>query len=117
MNLTRPHVDYDVDAGTWLLLEDWSGRINGWSGEIPAGFRYDLSSIPRLLWPLIGPHELSVVAPLIHDWLYRTQTVTRRNADRVFRLTMRDQGVGPCRRKAAWLAVRVFGWAAWRKHR
>jgi hypothetical protein len=41
--------------------------------QIPAGFVFDLASVPRVLWWLIAPFELSIVAPLIHDWLYRVE--------------------------------------------
>lgn len=111
----RPHTDYDVRQRTWVLLTDWEGRVNGWAGRIPAGFLFDLASIPKPLWVLLGPHELSVLAPLVHDWVYRTHPLgmTRSEADRLFLLAMTDEGVGRFRRRAAWLAVRLFGWFAW----
>ena len=34
------------------------------------GFRFDLASIPRVFWFLVSPFELSIAAPLLHDFLY-----------------------------------------------
>src|SRR5262245_36601581 len=39
---------------------------------VPAGFRFDLSTVPRAFWFLIAPFELSIVAPLLHDFLYES---------------------------------------------
>jgi hypothetical protein len=83
------------------LLEDWS--------VIPKGFRSDLASIPRCLWWLIAPFELSIQAPLLHDYLYKRGRLRRRVVDRVFLGLMESEGVPRWRRNAAYLAVRLFG--------
>jgi hypothetical protein len=93
---------------------------------VPAGFRFDLSTVPRALWWLIAPFELSVAAPLLHDFLYLhrgkppagsvkpPRTYTRAEADRIFFEIMRAEGVSPWRRMLGYLAVRVFGRRDWR---
>ena len=93
---------------------------------VPAGFRFDLSSVPRVFWSLIAPFELSIAAPLVHDFLYRhggkppegsvapPRAYTRAEADRTFRAMMEAEGVSAWRRTAAYLAVRAFGGRAWR---
>jgi hypothetical protein len=85
--------------------------------RIPAGFRYDLASIPRWLWPIIAPHELSLIAPLAHDWLYRNHDAryTRPEADNLFRDLMRRERVPKWRRASAYAAVRAFGAQAWER--
>lgn len=40
---------------------------------------------------------------------------TRKNADRLFARIMREAGMSKRRRRAAYLAVRMFGWVAWRR--
>ena len=87
---------------------------------VPAGFEFDLSSVPRVFWPLIAPFELSIVAPLVHDFLYRTggqlpaRSYTRAEADGLFRRIMREENVPAWRSTLAYLAVRAFGRGSWR---
>lgn len=98
--------------------------------HIPAGFRTDFASIPRILWSLIPPQGRHAKAAVIHDWLYvnaptvttrwrfgRTErTLTRREADGVFRRVMKESGVG-WKRWVMWLGVRLGGWAGWHQRR
>ena len=101
-------------TGYWQTTAPWQLGINGHLISVPEGFKFDIASIPRVLWPLIGPMELGLPAPLAHDFFYRFRDVSRRVADRLFRQVMRAEGVGWCRRWLGWLAVRVFGWFAYR---
>lgn len=126
------YVTYDVALGLWKLLRRFV-YVGGVFGkaiyiEVPEGFKFDLASIPRVFWRLIAPFELSVAAPLVHDYLYRykgfwalgKQDLTRAECDRVFFNIMTEEGVVAWRRYFAYWAVRVFGgitWErAWRPH-
>ena len=115
----------------WRLESDYhyTDVATGETREItvPAGFIFDLSSVPRLLWWLIAPFDLSVVAPLMHDFFYRyggnpppgsvvpPHDYTRAEVDRMFRNIMEAEQVAPWRRVLGYLAVRVFGFWAWRR--
>ncbi len=116
-----PEVTYVVHERAWTLTECFWCRIDKRTVlRIPAGFSFDLSSIPRLFWGLLAPNELGIAPPLVHDRLYRDHTVDgrtfkRREVDNLFRLLMDREGVWWWRRWAAWLAVRGFGWLAWRR--
>jgi hypothetical protein len=111
----------------WRLESEYTYRDGETSITIPAGFVFDLSSVPRPFWSLIAPFELSIVAPLVHDVLYRhggklpagwvspPRTYTRAEVDRMFRLIMEAEDVSPWRRLLAYWAVRLFGRYAWRK--
>lgn len=46
---------------------------NGRIITIPEGFEWDLSSVPRLLWPILPPDGDHEIAALIHDYLYRVR--------------------------------------------
>jgi len=86
--------------GSWELLEDFACAVVVHPGDgaleilVPAGFRYDLASVPRFLWRLIAPFELGLAAATVHDWLYRnggvvrsrTWRLTRAESDWVFRI-------------------------------
>lgn len=83
--------------------------------EIPAGFRSDLASVPRLVWALVSPWDIALEA-LFHDLLYQQQIVKRRVADQTLLSMMEDRRVPWLVRWTVYLGVRVGGWAAWRKH-
>ena len=116
-----------VGGRNWRLEAEFWFPDEGRVITVPKGFLFDLSSVPRFLWWLIAPFELSVVAPLIHDFLYRyggrpppgsvepPYAYTRVEVDRVFRRIMEAEKVAAWRRVLGYLAVRVFGLWAWRK--
>lgn len=130
--MTPPFVTYDAHKGVWLLEHDFASRPTSFPEgviPIPASFECDLSSVPRLLWPLASSFELSIGGPLTHDWLYRHRgsvsvhldgmsapiphTFSRANADRFFLDYMKEEGVVWWKRQLAYRAVRWFGGAAW----
>ena len=100
--------------GYWVLSDPWQCGIDGHLIKIPAGFKFDIASIPRVFWPIAGPLSLSLPAPLAHDFFYRFRDVDRKTADRLFRRIMMVEGVGWVRRWVGWGAVRLFGWFAYR---
>jgi len=128
-DMVRPETDvawitYSVPRRKWRLQCDYAHRdlIRMREILVPAGFEYDLASIPRQLWWAIGPHELSAEATLIHDYLYRYRghppigaPYTRLEADQLFLAMMRDWGVSKHKRLAAYHAVRAFGAPHWAK--
>jgi len=111
--------------GAWVLEAAYGYDDVGTRLTVPAGFRFDLASVPRLFWPLVAPFELSIAAPLLHDFLYRhagapppgaalpARRYARRDADRLFREVMAAEGVAAWRRYAAWAAARAFGAPSW----
>ncbi len=115
-----PRITYDVKKKIWITLYDFSHEVDEYyTITIPKGFEFNLASVPRFLWVLIPPFELSISAPLVHDYLYRNKGKTdqrsyiRAEADRMFETLMEREGVVLWKRKAAYLAVRVFGWVTW----
>ena len=97
---------------------------------VPEGLAHDFATIPRPLWALISPLDLGL-ASVFHDYIYSAagKVVTFRweptgwaaqhrpwsriHADELFARIMREQGVPKWRRRAAYLAVRVFGRKHW----
>ena len=125
--LAAPLVTYVGPGNRWRLEEAYSYQDGPTRIIVPAGFLFDLASIPRIFWWLIAPFELSVAAPLLHDFLYHhrgdlppgtvepSRPYTRLEADRLFRTVMETEGVPAWRRTLAFLAVRGFGWLGWRR--
>jgi len=110
------------DDDTWTLEREFSIASRGYQLVVPGGFRFDLASIPRALWSLEAPFELSIAAPLIHDWGYRhggvfdcapRTTFTRADVDAFFLDIMQQRGVSWLRRNVAYRVVRAFGAKAW----
>jgi len=123
--LPAPILTYISHRNRWRLETAYSYRDGHTTIIVPEGFVFDLSSVPRLLWWLIAPFELSVAAPLIHDFLYENggapqgailppRTYSRAQTDQLFRSIMEREGVPGWRQWVGYAAVRIFGGLAWR---
>lgn len=120
MKLPPVYVTYDSRRKVWVLMFPYVIVLRGGiTVSIPQNFEFDLASIPRIIWPIIGSFELSLVAPLVHDYFYQFQgepvhhvsavKVDRKLADTVFLELMLQEGITPWKAKAAYHAVRMFG--------
>jgi len=133
LRLPPVYVTYVTLQRTWTLVDTYRLTLpiderNAVAFEIPMGFDFDLASIPRFIWPLISSFELSLVAPLIHDYCYQYKGVaahhvwltdgvpaqnmfddiTRAEADKLFLNLMIREGVPKWKAKSAYSAVRLF---------
>lgn len=123
--LPPPVVSYLLDRQRWVLEAPYAYTDGSHRIMVPQGFEFDLASVPRLFWSVIAPFELSIAAPLLHDFLYRYQgepppgaiepprRYGRLDADRLFRRVMEEEGVPPWRRLLAYAAVRWLSGFAW----
>lgn len=107
----------------WLVLEDYrfSVEVRGkvYEVRVPAGYRYDRSSIPWCFEWLISKDSLGCLGCLLHDVLYSSngkwfqtspwRAWTRAEADLAFRLVMIEDKIDLMRAWTAWEAVRVLG--------
>lgn len=118
---------YSVDVTGRLLLVpvvgtreyELDGAFICELGEIPAGFRTDGASLPRLLWPLLGsPFSPEIItAAVIHDYAYRFGAWPRHLADGVLFTRLVQDGVARGRARLFWYGVTLFGWFYWRRCR
>lgn len=83
---------------------------------VPRGFRTDFASFPRVLWWLFDPQGPWARAALYHDWLYRTQALSREQADMIFRWIMLADGVPACYRAIFFTVLRLWGKVAWNRN-
>jgi hypothetical protein len=114
--LPPPVLTYQGD-GKWRLEEPYVVGIPE-RLTIPAGFRFDLASIPRFAWWLIAPFELGIVAPLVHDFLYQKAgmgRIPRSSADIIFRTLMVAERIPNWRIVLAYRVVRLFAGVLWRE--
>jgi hypothetical protein len=99
-----------VDADTWALVDElvYQGRWERF--VVPAGFRTDFASVPRVVTWLVPRFGAYTLAAILHDWLcsegIRSGEVTSREADGIFRRVMRESGVSVLRRWLMWAGVR-----------
>ena len=96
-------LDYDGDDAGLNLI------------RVPRGMITDGASVPRFAWwflpPLAGSH---MPAALVHDAGYAAGIHRRRTCDKAFKEAMGVLSTPWLQRNAAYLAVRLFGWWAWR---
>lgn len=120
-----PIISRDEQLGVWRLEERYLVKTNEHTFTIPEGFEFDMASIPKPLWWIVAPFELSVSAPLIHDYYYRkggkpneleNEELDKEAADNIFYEMMRAEGVSFLRSRIAYYAVRVFGFLSWREN-
>lgn len=123
-------ISYNHQLSMWEVMNDYEVTLSiHITLTIPKGFIFDLASIPRYLWGIIAPFELSIVAPLVHDYMYyhggkipyeqlklinaaRTG-FTRKEADSYFYSLMLREGIKASRAMIAYRAVRIFGRMFW----
>jgi hypothetical protein len=89
---------------------------------VPTGFVSDGASIPRVFWSIMGPQGPWFYAAIVHDYLYSKSSTGRFDCDRweadeIFLDAMKDLGVRWHQRFLIYRAVRLFGWASYKKKR
>jgi len=104
--LTRPHSiqvtkDCFWDKQMWELEEPLRYQdSNGTIYEVPAGFRHDFASIPRLLWPILSPTGRYSLPAVLHDCT---------KSDELFYESMMDEKVEPWLARIMYFAVALDG--------
>lgn len=97
----------------WELVADFRVLIDTNETKefisVPKGYRTDLASVPRIFWSIIPPFGNYSKAAVVHDYLYYTQSYTRKECDQVFYDFMIVNDVYKWKAKIMWLAVRMFG--------
>lgn len=118
MFINNPAIRF-IEGSTFELIEPLEVRYeinNGGSltFTVPAGYKTDFASTPRLIWWMIPPNGEHGRAAILHDYLYAHEdTCSRFLADALFREIMARLKVPLCKRVAMYYAVRVFGWFFW----
>ena len=91
--------------------------LDGRHVTVPALYRTDLASVPRVVWRLVPRDYVSARRPaVIHDYIYShlTHRFTRREADQIFRDSLLEEGMGKVLAGLMWGAVRIGGRGNWR---
>ncbi|HEX9993190.1 MAG TPA: DUF1353 domain-containing protein [Acidimicrobiales bacterium] len=98
-------------AGQWEVLRPITYHGARQTFVVPGGSCTDFASVPRVLVWLIPRYGRWTPAAILHDHLWRVEvpagTITRPEADGIFRRAMRELGVPFLKRWLMWAAVRI----------
>jgi hypothetical protein len=102
----RPFKDYRFSTCFDLYF-----YVNDKKLFVPAGFKTDLASIPRIFWSIVAPYNAHLIAPaIIHDWLYSQKTeFNRKEADIIFYTLLIKNGMSRFLSSIMYYCVRIFG--------
>lgn len=115
-SIKYPTLEVVEQKDWWILKESFSVEVSAHLAApplnsilIPAGFKTDLASVPKVPGIYALFKGSCRRAALIHDYIYSTGTVSRKTADDIFYHEMLKENVPVWKAKLMWLAVRVFG--------
>ena len=104
----------------WEDVDDYTYERESLRITVRKDFVFDGASIPRIFWSLIGAPQAGkhAHASLLHDWIYVKKAgdgiiFTRKQADDLMLVMMKEDGVSWWRRNAVHRAVRAGGGRAW----
>lgn len=99
----------------WITAQDTTFVLSdGTRVVVPKGYVTDGHTMPPILGVFINPYSYDLYAALLHDWLYDTHIVTRKQADKEYLRLMFLLGSNFVRRYSFYLIVRLVGWIWWR---
>ena len=101
------------DGKHWKTEADFEVNIDGFRIKyilIEPDFVFDFASTPRFLWSIFPPATGKYTIPAtVHDYLYKTKRLARKEADDIFLYLMEQEGVTLWKRYVLYLGVRLFG--------
>lgn len=104
------NVQYLNAAKSWKLLQPFIfyDEVEG-PIEIPARFTTNGITLPRIPLVLALFDNCGFPAAVVHDYLYDSSGVARKEADKVFYRALRSCGVARLRACLMYAGVRIFG--------
>ena len=126
--ITRPKILYDPHTNKkrpWLLESDCLYQTDVPESPttvfVPAGYRTDLASVPRIPGIYWRVGNRAVLPSIVHDYLFEKNPYhwTRKQADQIFWEAMADERDPPwgTTRWLMYAGVRVGSGFAWRNYR
>jgi hypothetical protein len=81
---------------------------------VPAGFETDFATIPKIFWPIVDIRGLVSKASVLHDYMYRNHTCSRRKTDKIFLKMLIMEKVPMWQAVTMYIIVRWFGNSWWK---
>lgn len=91
----------------FTLLKTFTYHGKHESFLVPAGQTTDFASVPKFMTWLLPRYGKWTKAAILHDHLWRTGKVSKKDADGIFRRALRELDVPLHKRWAMWSAVRL----------
>lgn len=110
---------YAKDGKFVILLSKHTFIVNDKEIVVPADFRTDLASVPRIFWLFISPIGKHSIAAVMHDYIYSLGcelNIHRKEADMMFYYVMLHCHVHKFTAKLMYICVRLFGVNKWKKN-
>jgi hypothetical protein len=108
--------DYSISCKkfTVVLQEDFVYENEKYIITVNKGFDYDLASVPSIFQSIISKVGVYDCAATIHDWLYSSHALPRKESDKLFLQAMKEAGVSFMTRYSMYFAVSWFGYFAYK---
>lgn len=105
------------DGRNWRLVKLFTYHLGSKYSKkyirVPASFITDFASSPFFLWSWLPPFGKYTKATVLHDYLYRVKSRTRKQADLIFYEAMLVAGTPTWKARLMYYGVRFFGFPAW----
>ena len=96
---------------SWIPDKKWSEVLP--KIDVPTGFITDFASVPRIFWSILPRDGKYTYPAILHDYLYWSQTLSRKEADEIFRIGMKEFGISDTIVNAIYWSIRAVGGFAW----
>ncbi len=96
----------------FMLCDNMIVHVDNQYHVAPRGFKTDLASIPRIMWPIFWPDDYdTIAAAVLHDWHYCCdKEITRLRADEIFYYSLLSNGSSKLKAWIYYIGVRRIGW-------
>jgi hypothetical protein len=116
--IVQSYVYSDKSEKYWKIQNPITVELsNGEVINIPKGFVYDMSTVPKWLWSFVRPFNDGLFGYLIHDRLYviRDHKMTRKQVDKEMLFWTNITNDNKFDNKFRYYIVRLLGWLWWYK--
>ncbi len=100
-----------IGPNQYQLLKHVIYLIDNEKYIVPAGFKTDFASIPKIFWSILPPDSDYTHAAVLHDYLliFKRDKLSKKKIDKLFYKQMRLDGVNIMKAKIIYYSVRIFG--------
>lgn len=116
--IVQSYVYSDKSAKYWKIQNPITVELsNGEVINIPKGFVYDMSTVPKWLWSFVRPVNDGLFGYLVHDTLYvnKVKGMTRKQADKEMLFWTNITNSNKFDNYLRYYIVRLLGWLWWYK--
>jgi hypothetical protein len=116
--IVQSYIYSDKSSKYWKIQNPITVELsNGKVINIPKGFVYDMSTVPKWLWSFVRPINDGLFGYLVHDVLYinKVNGMTRKQADKEMLFWTNIVNKNKFDNYLRYYVVRLFGWLWWKK--